>query len=153
MIRAQHYELRLHVADWSEKAEVSGPNSYARPSGEPDLYARATLIGVALSACAHAAQTVPPYRDDPVAGREFAERARGACLERTGRLPPRPFATDGCSAFARSRADERLARCVAERGHPALADLMHFGVRVGGVGWLPLPWRFGWDWPDDGNPR
>jgi hypothetical protein len=137
-----------------------------------------TLIGVALWGCAHTTHTVPPYRNDGLAAEELVDRARSSCLERTSQLPPRPFVTDGCSAFAdagwveccvehdavywcggtaegRRRADRRLEQCVAELGHPFLARLMYLGVRAGGPAWIPVPWRwgFGWDFPDDGSQR
>lgn len=135
------------------------------------------LLALGLWACAHTADTVPPYRDDPVAAQQLADRARSSCVERTGQVPPKPFVTDGCSAFTdgdwleccvqhdvvywcggssegRKQADERLEQCVADLGHVSLASLMYSGVRAGGVSWMPLPWRwgFGWDFPDDGDP-
>ncbi len=87
-----------------------------------------------------------------------------------GRRPPKPFVSDGCSLFPdgnyrtccerhdldywcggtvaqRRAADRDLQQCVAERGHPARSRLMFAGVRVGGVPWLPLPWRWGFGWP------
>jgi hypothetical protein len=121
---------------------------------------------------------VPPYREDALAAQALADRARFSCLERTSQIPPRPFVTDGCSAFAnrgwvgccvehdavywcggpsegRSQADRRLEQCVADLGHPFLARLMFLGVRAGGAAWMPLPWRwgFGWDFPYNGDPR
>jgi hypothetical protein len=133
-----------------------------------------------LWGCAHTSHTVAPYRDDPVAALCVADRARASCLEHVRELPPRPFVTDGCSAFvndgwvdccvehdmaywcggsaaARKRADQRLERCVADLGHSVLARVMYLGVRVGAPPWIPIHWRwgFGWDFPhgygrDDG---
>jgi len=130
------------------------------------------LVGTTLWSCAHASHTVAPYRDDPVAARAVTERARASCREHTSELPPRPFITDGCSAFvndgwaeccvehdiaywcggttaARKRADHQLGRCVAHLGHPVLGQLMYLGVRVGAPPWIPIHWRwgYGWDFP------
>jgi len=135
------------------------------------------LLGLGLLACAHTSDTVSPYRDDPIAAQQLADRAGSLCIQRTGQSPPKPFVTDGCSAFAdgdwaeccvqhdveywcggsseeRERADERLEQCVAQLGHAWLSRWMYLGVRVGGPGLMPLPWRwgFGWEFPDDGDP-
>ena len=92
--------------------------------------------------------------------------------------PPYEFKSDGCSMFPdgywfeccvihdlaywmggtseeRLKADEELKKCVAEKGHPKTARLMFLGVRVGGVWWLPTPfrWGFGWPYPDSGPPE
>ena len=89
--------------------------------------------------------------------------------------PPKPFKTDHCSLFpdgnwggccvehdkaywyggtaaARKAADQALCDCVRQHGYPRLARLMYLGVRIGGHGWLPTPWRwgFGWPWPQTG---
>jgi hypothetical protein len=91
--------------------------------------------------------------------------------------PHNPFKSDGCSLWPdgdwvdccvehdlvywmggtseeRRAADLELTRCVAERGHPYIARLMYIGVRIGGVWWLPAPfrWGFGWDYPQTGPP-
>lgn len=91
--------------------------------------------------------------------------------------PPNIFKSDGCSCWPdgswveccvrhdlvywmggtseeRKAADRELTRCVSERGHPAVAQLMYIGVRVGGVWWLPTPfrWGFGWEYPQTGPP-
>jgi hypothetical protein len=52
-----------------------------------------------------------------------------------------PYAIGG-SAADRLLADRTLAQCVAARGYPAMATVMYWGVRVGGVRWLPTPWRW-----------
>jgi len=92
-------------------------------------------------------------------------------------LPPKPFDSDGCSLWwngdwvdccvdhdfgywmggtckERSEFDLRLKDCVAAKGHPFMADAMYLGVRVGGVWWLPTPfrWGFGWEYPQSGPP-
>lgn len=89
---------------------------------------------------------------------------------------PRPFESDGCSAFPdgtahqndlwlsccvahdyaywkggtyqeRVAADKELASCVAAVGEPAIARLMLAGVRVGGTPYLPTRFRWGYGWP------
>ena len=90
-------------------------------------------------------------------------------------LPPNKFKSDGCSLwfdgdwveccirhdivywqggsrYERHIADADLERCVSKSGHPIVANLMHIGVRMGGVWWLPTPfrWGFGWNYPQYG---
>ncbi len=89
---------------------------------------------------------------------------------------PRPFTSDGCSAFPdgtveqnelwlscctahdhaywkggtsaeRALADDRLRQCVAAVGEPAIAAIMLAGVRVGGTPYLPTKFRWGYGWP------
>lgn len=96
------------------------------------------------------------------------------CHRTPGSLPPpeKPFHSDGCSCFPdldyadccvahdrvywqggspeqRRAADEALRRCIAAKGRPMLAHVVFWGVRLGGHGWLPTPWRwgFGHRWP------
>mgnify|MGYP000701735863 CR=1 FL=1 len=88
----------------------------------------------------------------------------------------KPFTSDGCSAFPdgtyshnelwlqcctahdyaywkggthqqREDADRALELCVAEIGEGSVAFVMHAGVRVGGVPYLPTPFRWGYGWP------
>jgi hypothetical protein len=91
--------------------------------------------------------------------------------------PPEPFVSDGCSWWfdgdwvaccvghdlsywrggtrdERHAADQAMKACVAGQGRVALSHLMYFGVRVGGVWWLPTPfrWGFGWPYPASGPP-
>jgi|GEM_PF-5061114 len=90
-------------------------------------------------------------------------------------LPPHAFTTDRCSlwpdgdwyrccvvhdyaywcggtAAQRSQADKQLKRCIQAKGYPIMSQVMRWGVRLGGLSVLPVPWRwgYGWDWPDDG---
>lgn len=47
----------------------------------------------------------------------------------------------------RRRADDRLFRCVVSKnrkGSKNDARLMWLGVRIGGLGWLPTPFRWGY---------
>jgi len=95
----------------------------------------------------------------------------------SGPLPPRTFKSDGCSLWPdgdwleccvkhdllywqggtskeRRDADLELRECVTEKGHPIVGQAMFLGVRIGGVWWLPTPfrWGFGWNYPDSGPP-
>ena len=92
-------------------------------------------------------------------------------------LPPKPFASDGCSCWwdgdwvdccvrhdlvywmggaseERKQADLELMKCLEGKGHSVIGRMMYMGVRVGGVWWLPTPfrWGFGWNYPDTGPP-
>ena len=55
-----------------------------------------------------------------------------------------PYAKGGTAA-ERKAADVALLRCVVDTGHPWWAVVMYIGVRMGGVPWLPTPWRWGFD--------
>jgi len=80
--------------------------------------------------------------------------------------PPADFKGDGCSLFPdrdyadcclahdrdyyrggtkeeRKASDKRLAQCVRAKGHKYLSRLMYVGVRIGGMAWLPTPFRWG----------
>lgn len=87
----------------------------------------------------------------------------------TNKTVPASFKSDGCSLFPdcdyrdccvehdkayynggswkeRWRADRRLFKCVANKKgwwHKPLAPLMWLGVRIGGVPFLPTPFRWG----------
>lgn len=50
---------------------------------------------------------------------------------------------EGGGYFWRKVADKNLRRCVADRGFPTIAKLMYYAVRVGGLPFLPTPWRWG----------
>jgi len=56
----------------------------------------------------------------------------------------------GGSAEERRQADIELMECVGKKGHDVLAAFMYLGLRVGGHGWLPTPfrWGFGYPWPN-----
>lgn len=79
---------------------------------------------------------------------------------------PADYVSDGCSMFPdgdygdccvehdktyflggtikeRRAADLRLYECVKAKGHPFTAKMMWIGVRVGGVGFLPTSFRWG----------
>lgn len=48
----------------------------------------------------------------------------------------------GGTALDREVADRILLRSVAAQGYPVIAVLMFLAVRIGGVPWLPTPWRW-----------
>jgi len=49
----------------------------------------------------------------------------------------------GGTGAERKASDKRLQDCVRAKGHKYIAPLMYFGVRIGGVSWLPTPFRWG----------
>ena len=66
----------------------------------------------------------------------------------------------GGTEAERLRADEKFRQCLRDKGHRLLDVLYYLGLRFGGIGALPTPWRwgFGWEWPYsakpiDGSPR
>ncbi|WP_420208437.1 hypothetical protein [Candidatus Electronema sp. JC] len=61
----------------------------------------------------------------------------------------------GGTAFERKLADVELSECVAQKSSRLMGTLMYYGVRAGGVWWLPTPfrWGFGWDYPQHAPPR
>lgn len=84
--------------------------------------------------------------------------------------PPLPFTDDGCSCAPdgdfgeccrahdrvyyqggskqeRLEADRVLRDCIRRKGHTIADDIYYFGVRIGGVPWLPTPWRWGFGYP------
>ena len=94
-------------------------------------------------------------------------------------LMDRPFESDGCSVVAefdqreccvrhdwlywqggtraqRRDADRQFKECIRQTGTAWLAPFRWFGVRFGGVGWLPFRkwrWGFGWRWPQSSAPQ
>ena len=93
-------------------------------------------------------------------------------------LPPYEFTSDGCSCWPdyewidccvehdaiywmggtreeRKQADIALQKCVSLKGYPIIGKIMYYSVRVGGVYWLPTPfrWGFGWSYPQSGPPN
>ncbi len=93
-------------------------------------------------------------------------------------LPPHEFKSDGCSCWPdykwveccvehdasywmggtskeRREADIALRKCVSQKGYPITGRIMYYGVRLGGVYWLPTPfrWGFGWSYPQSGPPN
>ena len=52
----------------------------------------------------------------------------------------------GGSREERKEADRKLAECVKNRGYKIWSVLMYYGVRVGGMPYFPLSWRWGYGW-------
>jgi len=94
------------------------------------------------------------------------------------RVMPAEFRSDGCSMFPdgnyraccvvhdeayyfggtnaqRKAADQELFECVRGKGHKYLSKMMWLGVRIGGVSFLPTPfrWGFGNNWPRKAPPK
>ncbi len=102
----------------------------------------------------------------------YCEEKRSAQLDESTRKPDYIFTTDGCSRWPdgswgvcciahdisywcggseqdRKDADQELMRCVNDYS-PMMGAIVYAGVRIGGLPWLPAPWRwsYGWDqWP------
>lgn len=130
---------------------------------------------LALAACTPAAPgPTPVHESDQLEALRL--RAAGVCCRQRARcdLPPRPFTTDRCSVWPdgdwfdccvehdiaywcggpdeeRARADEVFRACVGADRAAWLAAISYVGVRAGGAGWMPFPWRwgYGWAWLDD----
>ena len=87
-------------------------------------------------------------------------------VDHSSEINPHAFKSDGCSGFPngnwveccvrhdlvywvggtreeRAAADSALQKCVADKGHPFIAGLMHSGVRVVAADSLPVGFRLG----------
>lgn len=49
----------------------------------------------------------------------------------------------GGTGAERKASDKRLRDCVRTKGHKYISPVMYLGVRLGGVSWLPTPFRWG----------
>lgn len=117
-------------------------------------------------ACSHNQIELQQLSDHAFASRAFKDP-----------LPPGKFISDGCSCWPNSEwldccvehdlsywyggsaqerriADARLRQCVKNKGHQVAGFFMYYGVRIGGVYWLPTSyrWGFGWKYPESGPP-
>jgi hypothetical protein len=137
-------------------------------TGSASLSSRfATVLAVAWLAAA--CTTLPADPDAPTPEEQaLVETARSWCRRAGEPAGPttRPFYSDGCSAWPdgalygccvehdiaywcggsehdRCEADRRFRAC-AEVFDPGQAGLVYRGVRIGGVPWLPTPWRWGY---------
>ena len=102
------------------------------------------------------------YTPTPTDLARYAVEAAQECTARGRALPPKPFTTDGCSLWPdgknldacirhdmeywcggsaedRQTADARLANTVGG----VSGMIMEAGVRLGGIPYLLLPWRWG----------
>jgi hypothetical protein len=120
--------------------------------------------------------TLEPYVKDTVKKQQLEMLAEQYCLEkrsvstakRSELLPDNRFTTDGCSRWFdaswvsccivhdivywcggsvedREEADQIVLQCVNKKA-AFMGDVMHPGIRTGGVPWLPTPWRWGYGW-------
>ena len=125
-------------------------------------------VAVASAACAASSRSDAESKASIDGDATLAQRAEQFCAEAgwPAGLPTRPFTTDGCSAWPdgtihaccvdhdieywcggtaqmRKESDRRLGECAARREY-WLHDFVYLGVRMGGVPWLPTPWRWGY---------
>jgi hypothetical protein len=52
----------------------------------------------------------------------------------------------GGTAKERLAADKKFRDGIIALGYPKIARVYYMSVRMGGVGWLPTPWRWGYGW-------
>jgi hypothetical protein len=141
--------------------------SRSRDAGVGPLIA---LLGLVLSAtgCIPTQSTIGGHDEATI--RQWERDASEMCLLRAGERPPQRFTTDGCtlspdgtwqsccvehdmsywcggSAEARLEADAKFRACVAGKGGHGAAEVMYWGVRLGGHPWIPGYWRWGYGWP------
>lgn len=126
-----------------------------------------------LSGCTTlvATTSIEPYTKQKDRRAVLERLAENYCEQKRGLGSERPdyiFTTDGCSRWPdggyvtccivhdiaywcggsaddRREADESLRSCLSEKT-AALGYLVYSGVRVGGMPWLPTPWRWGYGW-------
>lgn len=125
-----------------------------------------------------AAMTLSPYVRDAEKRSQIERLADEYCREKRsvqstehpGLMPDQRFTTDGCSRWFdaswvsccvvhdiiywcggsdedREEADRLMAQCANEKT-PLMGNVMYPGVRLGGVPWLPTPWRWGYGWKE-----
>ncbi|MGH8475967.1 MAG: hypothetical protein ACRER2_09385 [Methylococcales bacterium] len=98
----------------------------------------------------------------------YCRKKRAALPVDSTRMPDYIFTTDGCTRSPdgswstcciahdiaywcgggeqdRKAADQELSHCMNEK-LPPLGTLYYAVVRIGGVPWLPSPWRWGYGW-------
>lgn len=101
---------------------------------------------------------------------EQNKEALAFCKKQRPDLPEKPFSTDQCSLWpqslgtanweqcclrhdieywcggtheAREKSDKQLQKCVNEK-LPGMGTAMFIGTKIGGVSFLPTPWRWGY---------
>jgi hypothetical protein len=116
--------------------------------------------------------SIEPYTKNKPMRNALEDIAEAYCREKraggAGALPDFIFTTDGCSRWPddgwvacciahdiaywcggsdqdRLDADRELMRCVNGRTD-SLGGILYAGVRLGGLPWLPTPWRWGYGW-------
>jgi len=98
---------------------------------------------------------------------EDVELAQAMCLERREVLPEKTFTSDGCSMWPdakiqsccvehdmeywcggdeslRKEVDRKFGECAGEQYSYIPGWMVSLGVKVGGIGFLPTPWRWGY---------
>jgi hypothetical protein len=115
--------------------------------------------------------TIEPYTKNKTLRNTLEDIAEAYCQNKRSDPKAQPdfiFTTDGCSRWPgdswnacciahdiaywcggserdREEADQELMRCVNGKTH-GLGSLFYAGVRLGGLPWLPTPWRWGYGW-------
>jgi hypothetical protein len=115
--------------------------------------------------------SIEPYTKNKPARNSLEDLAEAYCREKRAAAPTQPdfiFTTDGCSRWPdetwaacciahdiaywcggsdrdRDYADRELMRCVNAKAN-GLGNIVYAGVRLGGMPWLPTPWRWGYGW-------
>jgi len=120
--------------------------------------------------------TIEPYTKNKQQRNALESLAENYCKARRGEtshhqpviLPDYIYTTDGCSRWPdgswqecciihdipywcggsrqdRQEADDLLRQCVNDKA-PLMGNIMYPGVRIGGIPWLPTPWRWGYGW-------
>lgn len=115
--------------------------------------------------------SIEPYTKNKPMRNALEGMAEAYCQEK--RAPPSAqpdfiFTTDGCSRWPddswvacciahdiaywcggsdqdRKNADQELMRCVNAKTQ-GIGHILYAGVRLGGIPWLPTPWRWGYGW-------
>lgn len=100
----------------------------------------------------------------------YCEQKQKTTPQTIARQPDFIFTTDGCSRSLddgwvacciehdiaywcggseadRKVADQNFKRCVNQQNN-VVGNLYYLGVRLGGVPWLPTPWRWGYGWEE-----
>jgi hypothetical protein len=132
-------------------------------------------LGGCTTMVAHDA--IEPYIKDKQKRNALESLAEDYCRQKrapagggTARLPDYIYTTDGCSrwpdgswkaccvvhdiaywcgggAADREQADDWLRQCANDKAQ-GMGGILYLGTRVGGVPWLPTPWRWGYGWDD-----
>jgi len=52
----------------------------------------------------------------------------------------------GGSKVQRSKADKQLYQCIKNTSNNLFAAVVYLGVRIGGIPYIAVPWRWGYGW-------
>ena len=115
--------------------------------------------------------SIEPYIKNKPMRNELEQVAEEYCRKSRAGSKPQPdfiFTTDGCSRWPddswvacciahdvaywcggserdRQEADQELMNCVNNKTQ-VIGNIIYAGVRIGGLPWLPTPWRWGYGW-------